>query len=584
MNPANKLFKHHILRWVSSHQPLNPLKTQSNQNPRFYARQVVVSVSAQDQNFGGTSTSNGDNAVKISVAVVREAQAALLDYLHSTRSLQFLDAECMSKKSPNFLKKLLEKVGNDPRTTRSSLTRFFRYHPINEFEPFFESMGLDASDFIPLLPRDLMFLSDGANLLDNYHVLCNYGIPRDKIGKVYKEAREVFEYDYGVLQSKLRAYERLGLGESAVIKVVSCSPDLLVGDVNEEFSQVWGKLKFLGFENNCLEEHLVEENSYNWRRILELLYVLSDLGGNEAELASVLRRHPELLFDGSASVTFSIIGFLLKFGSMKNDVYSMFLQLPQLKVRNVLGNLRKGFNFLVQIGMDAEEIAKIIRSHAALLGSCRLMKTNTVLQYLGIGKKRLCDIIIEEPRELKNWVLGAKVKKLPPGNRQEERSREDKIKFLSNIGFTENSPQMSKALKDFRGTGLEIQQRFDCLVKAGLDQKDVKRMIKVSPQILNSTVEVLQEKIDYLVNCLGYPVTKLVSFPAFLSYTKSRIWLRHSMYKWLVEQRAARPGLSLSTIIACTDKVFVKTYVNRHRKGLAVWEELKDTVSSIPNL
>ena len=40
----------------------------------------------------------------------------------------------------------------------------------------------------PLLPCNLMFLCDDELLLENYHVLCNNGIARNKIGKIYKEA------------------------------------------------------------------------------------------------------------------------------------------------------------------------------------------------------------------------------------------------------------------------------------------------------------------------------------------------------------------------------------------------------------
>jgi hypothetical protein len=39
---------------------------------------------------------------------------------------------------------------------RSIFIRLLHYHPINEFEPFFEGMGLKLSEYVPLLPRNLM--------------------------------------------------------------------------------------------------------------------------------------------------------------------------------------------------------------------------------------------------------------------------------------------------------------------------------------------------------------------------------------------------------------------------------------------
>ncbi|KAL9260674.1 Transcription termination factor MTEF18, mitochondrial-like protein [Drosera capensis] len=547
---TNWMLRGRVLRWVSSQTAPNSLHLGFCGNHRHYGRRSVGAVDDDDQELDG---SRAGTTGKVSRLVVREAQAALLDYLHATRSLQFLDAEHMSKKSPNFLKKLLGKVDNDVSTTRSLLARFFRYHPINEFEPFFESIGLDPDEFIPLLPREFMFLSDDADMMENYYILCNYGISRDKIGKVYKEAREVFGYGYGVLLSKLQAYDRLGLSESMVQKVVTCSPHVLVGDVNEDLIEVLRKLESLGFGSDWVQEHLLEENSYHWRRIREILIMLGRLDFNDEELEILLSNHPDIIFDQSGGVTASLVVFLFKLGTMKHGVYSIILQLPQLRVGKVFGNLRHIFDFLVEIEMKSDEIGEIIRVHAPSLGSCPLKKTSTILQYLATGKRRLCEVIREEPLQLKNWIIGAKMRRLP-NTGEEEQSRLDKIKFLKKVGFPVDSPEISKALKVFRGKGLEIQERFDCLVNTGLNQEDVINMIKMCPQILNLTLPALKAKIDYLVNDLGYPVTSLESFPAFISYNKSRVELRLSMYKWLVEQKAANPGLSLSTIVACTEK------------------------------
>ncbi len=81
----------------------------------------------------------------------------------------------------------MKRVENEGGIGRS-IIHLLRYHPINEFEPFFEGMGLKPTEYVPLLPRNLMFLSDDELLLENYHVLCNNGIARNKIGKIYKEA------------------------------------------------------------------------------------------------------------------------------------------------------------------------------------------------------------------------------------------------------------------------------------------------------------------------------------------------------------------------------------------------------------
>ncbi|TXG57692.1 hypothetical protein EZV62_015521 [Acer yangbiense] len=412
---------------------LVPLIIQRRQEPTLPAAKASFHIKLRTK-----TTVSGDGFVSlVSPAIRREAQAALLEYLHSTRSLQFLDAEHMSKNSPHFIEQLLKQVQN-ATDIEWSIARYLRYHPINEFEPFFESLGLKPFEYRSLLPHDLMFLSDDELLLDNYYVLCNYGIARSKIGKIYKQAMEV----------------------------IVCSPYLLIGGVNAKF---------------------VEE-----------------------QLGGLIRQHPGLIFEGS-------------------------------------GN-------------------QIIRSHAMFMGSLTLKKPNSILSLLNVGRKRLCEHIQENPLEMKKWVMGSKMVPLPKSG-EKERSQMLKTKFLIDVGFTENSNEMGKALKVFRGKGGELQERFDCIVKAGLDRQDVCKMIRVSPQILNQKKIVIELKIDFLVNGLGYPVSHLVIFPSYLDYTVQRIKLRLSMYNWLKDQGVAEPILALSTIIACTQKVFMQRYENQHPEG-----------------
>ncbi|XP_021724000.1 transcription termination factor MTEF18, mitochondrial-like [Chenopodium quinoa] len=591
MTHYRKLKLYPILRWVSSDFPPNPFKLPlkypifrcdfpcycNYSNVQHYSSLISTMNVNFEQNEGiqGSSTSNnGDTVRRFSKTIKKEAQGALLDYLHSTRSLPFLDAEHMSKNSPQFLRKLVDNVKNEPEIGRS-VARFLRYHPINEFEPFFESIGLEPSEFVPQLPRDLMFLSDEEGLFDNYFVLCEYGVNRYHIGRIYRGAREVFRYGNGVLISKLREFEELGLSKPVIAKAVVFNPCLLIDGGGKEFFKVVVKLQCLGFAYEWVEQHLLENASYNWRQVFELLHMLNDIGCENEELGNLLRQHPELLFDRSGRLTFSLIGYLLKFGCTKNDICSLFIHFPQIKVGKFLQNLGRAFELFCELEMDALNIENIIQTHVMLLGSCSVKKANSLICNLNIGKKRLCEIIIENPLVLKNWVLRAKIKRL-----SETRMcpRKERIKFLSSIGFTEHSNEMEKALKLFRGKGDELWERFDCLVKAGLSEGDVAQMTKAAPQILNQSKEVIETKIRYLVNDLGYPVSSLKPFPGFIAYTMERVKLRFSMYNWLVNQNAVCSTLSLSTIIGCTDSFFVKKYVNKHPRGLDVWQELKKTI------
>uniref|UniRef100_A0A6N2NIV3 Uncharacterized protein n=1 Tax=Salix viminalis TaxID=40686 RepID=A0A6N2NIV3_SALVM len=556
-----------IFKWVSSNfvgsnkTRLSSIVSLFNiaENPRFYSTKRIV------------QTENGQSISPVSRT---EAQVALLEYLYFTRNIQFTDAENMSKNSPHFLEKLLAKVDMDADIAQS-ITRFLCFHPINEFEPFFESLGLKPHDYNPLLPRDLMFLCDDSLLLENYHVLCNYGIARSKIGKIYKEATEVFGYDYGVLALKLKAYEELGLSQSFMIKLVVCSPYLLIGEVNADFIKVLEILRKQGVEISRIEEHLSEKSSYDWSKLLSLLNLFGHAGYNEEQLGGLISQHLEIFLEDSVDRIYLLIGFLLKFGSTMNQICSVFLQFPQMKFEEFFSNLRNCFLFLNEIRMEAREIQNIFCSDPLMLGSCRLKKPNTLRLALHAADKRMCKVIQENPQILKKWVMGSKVKRLP---NLRLKSRKLKTKFLLDLGIVDDSNEIGKAVKVFRGSGEKFQERFDCIVEAGLSRKDVCEMIKASPQILGQTKDVLEMKIGFLVNNVGYPVSYLVTFPSYLNFTTQRVELRLAMYNWLKDQGKSVSMLSLRSLISLSDKRFIDEYVNSHPRGPQIWQDLKKEI------
>ncbi|VFQ97430.1 unnamed protein product [Cuscuta campestris] len=520
------------------------------------------------------STSQRPNSVKgmkVSRAVRSDAQAALFDYLHYTRGFNFPDAEHISKNSPFFLEKLISKVENEEDVSRA-LSRLFRYQPINEFEPFFESLGLSPDEITLLLPRNLMFLSDNHVLLGNHRVLCRFGIPRSNIGKIYKEATEIFEYDEGVLDRKLIAFEKMGLSRSMTIQLVICFPTLLVGDVNNELLQVIKRVKEIGILNEWVGRYLSNGHSYDWSRILRTTHFITEIGYNETQMGDLLKANPAFLFEGSGRCTYVLVVQFVKLGLEMDEIRSVLLKYPKILSLKYAKRLWKAMYFLFQIGMETDAIARIISDHIELLGSNFIKSPETVLKHFKGDKRCLCQTILDDPLNLFRLASKSQVKIIKQTGR---RVPSDKTPFLLMLGYAENSEEMTKAMKVFRGRGDELQERFDCLVNAGLDCNAVVGMVKKVPSLLNQRKDVIERKLESLKNNLGYPVESVVSFPSFLCYDMNRISLRFSMFGWLREKGMAKPKVSPTTLLVCSDVRFVKYYVDVHPEGPAMWESLK---------
>ncbi|XP_047946450.1 transcription termination factor MTEF18, mitochondrial-like [Salvia hispanica] len=511
--------------------------------------------------------------------VKADAQAALFDYLHTTRGLSFLDSEHISKNSPRFLEGLLAKVDSEKDVLRA-LTKFFRYHPINEFEPFFESMGLSEREYAPFLPQELIFLSDDELLLDNYHTLSSYGLPRCEIGRLFKEVNEIFRYEYGVLNMKLRAYEQLGLRRSNVIKLVSCSPQLLAGEVDNAFVRVLGRMKELGFDSNWIVGHLSSKNTYNWNRMLETLCFLQELGFSDVQMEALFREDAALLFAGCGKQVDIVVALLVKLGLKVEEVLDLVVKNPQILSPKCAKNFSKALAILLEIGTKPEITVQILLSHMEVLASHSLKGLKTVLKDFNSDKHSLCEALEKNPSTFFNLAFKTKKSGAEFVAARSPNNIVEKTDFLLRLGYVENSEEMVKALKQFRGRGDQLQERFDCLVGAGLDFNTVSGMVKQAPTVLNQTRDILEKKMDCLKNYLGYPVESIAGFPSYLCYDMKRISLRFSMYAWLREKGYVKPMLSVSTLLACSDARFIKYYVNIHPNGPEMWENLKRSLAS----
>ncbi|KAL4271597.1 hypothetical protein GQ457_13G011570 [Hibiscus cannabinus] len=99
-----------------------------------------------------------------------------------------------------------------------------------------ESLGLKLCEYtLFFFFMDLMFLSDDSLL--NYRILCLFGI---------EQSNSVFQLELGALPLKLQAYKDLGLSGSFMVKIIICSPFVLI-DVDTKFIKVVEILRSMGF-------------------------------------------------------------------------------------------------------------------------------------------------------------------------------------------------------------------------------------------------------------------------------------------------------------------------------------------------
>ncbi|KAM3400721.1 hypothetical protein ACQJBY_005520 [Aegilops geniculata] len=583
--------------WAALRSGVPRWRTPNSSSPSGWVGSISLIIRSQpystapSPSHGGEEDADEARQEMLNRWVHRAAQTTFRDYLHVKRGLCLTDAKHISERSPVFLSELLEKVNNavpkpadqvaegarfrskvKKRVSRA-LVRLLHRRPVNEFRPFFESIGLRPDECDSLLPQDLTFLSDARMLLQSYRALYSYGIAHDKIGEIYRNATEVFSLGQGVLASKLEALEGLGFGKASVIKLVISTPTVLVHDPAVELKTILQWLDDIGIQPDWIGQFFTEYQSYNWQKLVEALQFWSDLGFTKDDIGKAVRKHPDLLLEWSGEMLRQVVADMQRLGSGKRELLDLFLNYPNLKCRDVGKNIWTGTCFLRDISMSHEDVKKFLDSHGWIFGAAPMKAASTILGQLNVGKARLRRIVMEEPRQLMNYKIGSKVSRLP--RCKPKPCVKEKREFLRRIGFVEGSEDMEKALKAIRGKGANLQDKYNNLVEEGLDPKDVTHMVKMAPRILNQKMDAIAYKISFLVHVVGYPLSAVAAFPRYLEFTVHISKLKMLMYSWMLQRGLATPQLTLSTVLSSSETEFTKAHVYKVPMGREVWWKFK---------
>ncbi|PIN02546.1 hypothetical protein CDL12_24939 [Handroanthus impetiginosus] len=119
---------------------------------------------------------------------IQEAQKALIDYLHITRSLPFLYAESIASNSPHSLWKIASKIPFSSSTFEYCFQRFLRmfYDLGCEMGKLGELMGRSRSIFVVYAKEALS---------SKVEYFCRLNVAKDQIGLFLLSSPEVFGYD-----------------------------------------------------------------------------------------------------------------------------------------------------------------------------------------------------------------------------------------------------------------------------------------------------------------------------------------------------------------------------------------------------
>ncbi|KAM6555135.1 hypothetical protein CsatB_015897 [Cannabis sativa] len=506
--------------------------------------------------------------------VVEEAQKALVEYLHATRSLPFTYAEHIGRNSIVSLANLIRKIDFSAPTFSRSFRKLLRYQPINEFEFFFESIGIDHSEVNGFLPLNKFFFSEDGSVLNVAFALSGFGFPWNKLGKLYRDEVLIFSRSCYEIKDRLNGFKELGFGNLSVVGICLAFPYLLRLESDElggEIEALFCDLKRVFVEFNMGIS--VEGNVDAWFEVCCKVKVFYDLGCEKGKVGELMCRKKGLFLDCPKEVLVQKVKYFCKLGVGTDCVGLFLLQSPEMLSLDFETPAISVLGLLKHFGLSSEELQGVSEKYHHVLGRNKMANLPRVMRALDLHEwffdrikssngRLLASYTIASPDEDVDTEFVSALKKM-------ESSRTPihtmcKLEFLKGIGFGENALTM-KVLKNLHGTSNELQKRFDCLLGKGIEYSKLCFHIRIAPKILGQSPEMLEQKVDFLCQDMGSSLQYLDKFPAFLCFDlENRIKRRYGFYVWLDENGLCTRNYSIASLIATSEKQFLARLFGIH--------------------
>ncbi|KZV41594.1 hypothetical protein F511_15363 [Dorcoceras hygrometricum] len=492
---------------------------------------------------------------------IQEAQTALIDYLHTTRSMPFVYAENIATSSPNSLGKIVSKIPFSPSTFSKSFQRFLRYHPVNELDLFLESIGLNVDEngnpLFCMLAKNF-FLSD-CKQFDSACALAGIGFPWCKLGLLCREECLILDFDKCVLKRRFNEIkDAYGLSSVNVIGICLVWPRVLSGEMDDLLKDM--KIAFVDYGLAGSVEDTVDA----MLEVCNKLRLIYDLGCEFGKVGELIGKSKRVLVDYSEEALVRKIEYFCKLNVRKDEIVLFLLSRSEIFGFDMEKRVISVKGFLEHFGLRGKDLTSLEQKYPHVFGRNKITNLPNVMRSLDLGvwffeKMKNGDHSLFSTYTLRHSKEG--LDKIYENNLIKIQAKRThfhsmvKLDFLHRVGFGENKFAV-KAFVRLNSSGSQLQQRFDYLLSCGIGYSSLCAMVKHA-NILNQQEPVLKQKLDFLCIDMRSSFKYLDIFPGYLCYDlEKRIKPRYEIHKWLVEEGFCKIKYSIATIVATSEKKF----------------------------
>ncbi|GAV64674.1 mTERF domain-containing protein [Cephalotus follicularis] len=244
---------------------------------------------------------------------------------------------------------------------------------------------------------------------------------------------------------------------------------------------------------------------------------------------------------------FRILEVLKGLGFTEGIVSKVLEEFPRVILMEESDICRR-IHFLVAVGIPREGIDRVLYSFPGILGlgiENRLKPLLDDFRELGFSQNMVRKEILREPR-----ILGMELGELARC-----------LELLGTLKCREPIKEKIFSEGAFRA-GVEVKLRVDCLCRHGLIRREAFKVLWKEPRVIIYDTADMEEKIEFLVNRMGFNVGCLVEVPEYLGVNfDKQIVPRYKVIEYLRSIGGLDSEVTLRDIIKLSRLRFYNLYV-----------------------
>ncbi|XP_062025968.1 transcription termination factor MTERF2, chloroplastic [Rosa rugosa] len=280
------------------------------------------------------------------------------------------------------------------------------------------------------------------------------------------------------------------------------------------------------------------------RHMTPVVEYLENMGVRRESMRTIFLLFPPVIFCNIKVITARVHAFK-EFGLEDKDVGRMLIKYPWILSTSIHENFKEVLSFFDLEKVPKASVGCAIRSWPHILG-CSTSTLKVMVEQideLGIANKKLGQVISRSPQlllrkpkeflQVVSFMEGLGFDKETVGTilgrcpeifaASIERTLKRKLDFLASIGVSKvHLPRVIKKYPELlvSDTDRTLLPRVKYLMKKGLSRRDIAFMVRrFSPLLGYSIEEVLRPKLEFLLNTMEKPITEVVDYPRYFSYS-----------------------------------------------------------------